>query len=484
MDSNANTIKRNKITLVFTYKSNVGLGSVDKIYEFSIDFSIEKKFLIEKKTEEARKIIQNNVINLIDNKDIRTIVNQQNSESIFKWIVRRLENYFPKNNIVFSSIAFREENTEYSIYESVIKEEQNQNLINSEIIKKIKDPLNTSKKRKVDLLFHLIRQNNLKCNVNDQVNNFTSAIDLNKIKNVLLSSTESEIIILDYICPPYIKDNSKGYIGLFDNVHEEIQKYNFNYNYHSNIEILNKVVSLFRLIGFKCIGKVVLCDWGLINIKGIRTTLKTDDLITEKLTKFYVSLITLTKAKYEQIQIIRLTDFGVSQYLPIGLPLETEEIKNYLLSLSKSNSSNIIDLALLEKLIFWAKDNNLKRYLLDWRNYKELDSWGEMKGEIINIIKTYSNILWILLKKQKENISIEDAISDEYHSLRITAYYDALIRYVEYKIYGILVSKNFSFPICLYQDPGFPMAGNLFRNEKMPVLFLDPESILNLNIQS
>jgi hypothetical protein len=295
----------------------------------------------------------------------------------------------------------------------------------------------------------------------------------------LIGESSSDVFLCNYICPPYSRDKELGFVGLFDSVYKSPIKYNFDYNYFKIFKNIRKIIYLGEKLGLPLKGLVVFCDWGLVDIEGIRSTLKTDTEISTQLSKFRLSIDNLFK-KYPDMKVVSLSQLDIVDYLPLGLPYSYEERSRFLRNIHGIDNKffTVVDKDFFIKILSWMDDKKLIQFL-DWNNFSELNDWGIFKEDLVNILKTYNNVLWVKINKKYLKPTRNLIYLKENRDLRRGAFYSAILRYVEYKIYSHVISLRFDRTICLYQDNKFPMAGNHFRSSKMPILFLDPDHINN-----
>ncbi len=470
--------------MINTHEHSFKFKSINRsrkdIYGYKTRYKLTIFFSLLSNDEKLKNIIvdkiEKQVIDYLSEIDLSSLIENTDNVSLLDWIIRKLRKIFPIRNAIIIKATLSEEG----------KKDINQNFISIKnkieniIIYNDKIKINNSEKSTKNINFSkkfiffrkIINELQLQNNVG-QVNKFTNKPDWKSIED-LLKNTNEDIYLCNYICPPYVNDEKLGYIGLFDSVVKNPREFNFDYDYIKIISNLEKVILLGKKLQLPIRGLIVFCDWGLINIDGIKSTLKTDLEIQLQLRKFKDSLDDLS-LKYSEINVIGLSQMGIADYLPLGLPFSSKERKKFLNEISKNEHKifSIIDRDFFTKTLSWINDQNLIRFL-DWKNFNELSTWGILKEDIINIIKTYENILWMKINKKYFKSTKDLMRLKANKELREEAFYDALLRYVEYKTYGQITSLRFSKTICLYQDTGFPVAGHHFRNHQMPIIFLDP----------
>lgn len=449
-------------------------------YKLTISFSLVRSNLDSKTKLFINKIIEDKLIKDISDIDLLSLMKNIDSNSFLNWIIQRLNKTFPVRNIMIQKIIISEEGKDEVVFNHTSTKNKQTEIFVKKTNLFIDDlnldfsKLNLSKKLSY---FKKIMGKLQLQNCFGQVNNFTSKSDWKNIENTLNNFKGGKIYICNFICPPYVNDKKLGYIGLFDSMADDPMKYNFDYDYIKNFKNLEKIVLLGNRLGIPLKGMLVFCDWGLINIDGIKTTINSDAEIILCLKRFKDS-ITSSLRNYSGLEVITLSELRVSEYLPLGLPYSYNERKKFLKETIKSNGKifKIIDRNFLTQVLIWLNDQILIDFL-NWRNFSKLDEWKNFKEDLVNILKTYENILWMKINKICSNPDRNIIYHEQHKDLREEAFYDALLRYVEYKIYGQLISSNFEKIICLYQDPGFPMAGQHFKNSKLPVMFIDPDSL-------
>lgn len=298
------------------------------------------------------------------------------------------------------------------------------------------------------------------------------------ISNKLISGKKI-IPIITFVCPPYTKPvNDKkfsGYNGLHHDFNVNPLAYGFDYSFILYLNALKSLAKILQEAGINVKPVIIFGDWSLVDLPGIKKTLKTKINIIRRLKEFEKSMKIYISAYYPEIIVSTFQELGVQNYMPLGFSTNPSERKNWIKKQVNANKIDWIDKKILDLILNLNKDK--LSFLFDWKNYRSINVEEEYKKDLVDFLKTYHNIAWIRLREKKEKKNYQSfsyLASKNAEIIRLDAYYDALLRFIEYKLYGKLAIKKFGPSICCYQDTTFTAAGNCFFNDKFPVLFINP----------
>ncbi|QXJ25863.1 hypothetical protein AGRA3207_007427 [Actinomadura graeca] len=302
----------------------------------------------------------------------------------------------------------------------------------------------------------------------------TTTWDWNRAEDIL-AGTPGNVVAL--LCPPYTKHAAdgrlSGYNGLFTDAFASPKAFQSDYDYRSQLAGLQNAARLLRNQGVQSQPWAILGDWALVDLPGVRQTAGNDDEIIQKLGSFTASLRELCAQAFPQHMVLSLTELGVSKHLPLGFSKHAPERRNWLAKRIAEGIDWIGDEML--DAVMRLPDDGLEKWLSP-KDYRDIPA--EVRPAATVLMQTYRSIAYVRFREEFHRAAGPGELdSGERRALLESAFYDALLRYVEYQLYARLIVDRLGPSVCIYQDAVFTVAGSCLRNSDFPVLFLDPSSL-------
>jgi hypothetical protein len=428
-------------------------------------------------------IIDRHVEDMLRRVRVKELVGTDSLDALGGWISQRLDGLFPPG-VVLCQIALRYEGGQDVIRD--IRNADSQKMIQARSSYPLRT-LGVSPGRDVIAsarLLQLLLSHETNIILGGRGHSFTTYSDMVSARDEIARSAilGREATFVTFICPPYVKGrddcSQSGYVGLNRDFSTPPREYGFNYNYHLYLGALEQLWEDAKFLGLRVRPTAVLGDWALVEIDGIRNSLPTDASISATLREFYQSMVTDCSVLYPHVEFSSFQRIGVDRYLPIGLPGSTGARMEWLRDLMHGQFKPWIAAHLLSRLLGICDLDSILTELLDWtRAGKTLVRLGLQCRECYAVVRVYSNIAWIRLREAHGDFTGSPS-DPEFKELRRAAMADAIVRWIEYSLYGQLFCSNYGPAVCLFQDDGFTACGNLLRSRQLPILFLNPRSYL------
>lgn len=319
---------------------------------------------------------------------------------------------------------------------------------------------------------------------------FTTKRDLQVARQMIEDKLEcgEPAVLFTLLCPPYIKATDdgamQGYIGLSNMYGAPMTTTGFRYDYAQYCAAMNAACALAASVGVRTQGVLVLGDWAIVEIEGVRSSLPTDEAITACLEAFLNGITRAVQASYPELKVTSFQQLGVSRVLPIGIPGGDDGRREWLRThgaQTVSLAGNVSAEPLFDHALSCAGSDAELMRMLNWREVESAPlPAGIQRRDYVDLARVFQNILRIRVSDRRLPPTQGDLGSAAYAGLRRAAFLDAVVRWVTYGVYSGCVEAAFGPAICIYMDDGFTACGNLMRRTRVPVLFLDPQALLEM----
>lgn len=440
-------------------------------------------------TIRTQKACDDQFISIFTNQKLASVARNLSAEALIYWLRQRLEKKIPR------AIKIDEITTEcplldpplHSVRGSQVQENNEPSIVKSHYLNVASGNNPDGRSEQEQALISVLYENSLR-DKQGQGEPFFSRRDAKHALGLLeqAKAAQKPLNFVIFICPPYaktIQDGAhKNYDAIHDNFNDDPKTYNFDYNYHAPIHLMAAVRALAKAKGVETNSHIVLGDWGLISIDRILENMGSPQRVLSNLSKFFNGMSAHVAHNYGDIFITSFQQIGACDYLPIGLPYETQYRHEWLQSFANGQDGDRFHVLRqgLKVLLKLAEDQDVLDKLQDWRNYgniyKSIMSFdGERKLEksrFVDVAKVYKSVFE--LRKNEATAMGDFNVS----MLKRTAYIDTLLRYTEYQIYsGLFADKN-GPSVCMYSDPKFSSCGHFFRHPEVAVAFVDEHKLI------
>lgn len=308
------------------------------------------------------------------------------------------------------------------------------------------------------------------------VNNFNTKTTKKRIKELTIRSTQIHVPItnLCIVCPPYWREpgSQRNNVGLFTDM-RKAYVHGFDYNYTSQVKALRQTHNFYSQQGVIDQPVLIVGDWALQDIQGIRKHQIDDESIFAALDQFKSSIVEYAhEIGFDNLSVIGFREIGLDKVLPFDFPHTPDGRRDFMTAKLATAENKDTDAFVAELGEIWDFCNiHGATKLMDWRNWKTVDLPEDKRK------------LWVqffLLLNNTINSRIKEAIN---HDTKMppneAGLYDALVKAWEYYEMAKHINKAYPFQITNNFDTKFPAAGMWWEQGGLNVVYLNPDKLLS-----